>query len=123
MKPGGWQKYKDLGNRMADKINMITENEELEAEEVMNKIDKIQAKMKFSAFGKTKPQTDNAKRNERKVQGTESKEAKELLARQSKRMTEAVENMRKAEGRVNKIFKMKTIVAGRKKADQEAQAI
>ena len=30
---------------------------------------------------------------------------------------------RKAEGRVNKIFKMKTIVAGRKKADQEAQAI
>ena len=123
LKTGGWEKYKELSNKMADKINAITENEDLEVEEVMTLVEKIQTKMKFSSFGKTKPQTESAKRAEMKIQGTESEEAKELLERQSKRMTKAFEEMRTAQGRVTKIFKMKNIVAGKKKVEQEAQAI
>ena len=83
MKPGGWDKYKELSDKMAEKINRIVADEGLEDEIVMRKVDKIQEKIKFIAFGKSKPQTENAK--------TIQKEAKELLTRQSKRMTEALE--------------------------------
>ena len=53
----------------------------------MKKVDKIQDKLKFTAFGKTKPQT---KRSKKKQQSSTSKgesdEAKELLERQARRM-------------------------------------
>ena len=38
-------------------------------------------------------------------------------------MTEALEKVRHTKGRLTKIFEMKDIVAGKKKAAQEAQAI
>ena len=123
MKPGGWKKYQELSDKMAEKINQIAADEGLEDEEVMPRVDKIQDKIKFAAFGKSKPQTKRAKRAQKEIEGAESEEATDLLKRQSKRMIEALEKVRYTKGRVSKIFEMKDIVAGKKKAPAEAQAI
>ena len=91
----------------------------------MKKVDKIQTKLKFTAFGETKPQTKRSKKKqESSALKGESDEAKELLERQARIMEDHIQQVKKAEkGRVNKIFKMKDIVAGSKKAASEAQAI
>ena len=78
----------------------------------MAKVDKIQDKINFAAFGKSKPQTNSAKTVKRELVVTESEEAKELLRRQSNRMREALEKVRNTKGRVAKIFDMKDIIAG-----------
>ena len=49
-------------NKVAGKIDLITGDEGFGEEEVMEKIDKIQTKLKFTAFGKTKPQSNKAKK-------------------------------------------------------------
>ena len=54
-KPGGWERYKDLSNIMANKINDIASDEGLDNEEAMARVDKIEDKIKLSAFGKSKP--------------------------------------------------------------------
>ena len=123
-KPGGWEIYKELTNKMARQIEVIADNESLEDDEVMEKIDKLQTKIKFQAFGKTKQQTERAqKREEAECKKAESDVAKELLARQTKRIEEQVKDvMEKANGRVTRVFKMKEIISGKSKGAQEAQA-
>ena len=49
-KPGGWEIYKELTNKVARQIEVIADNESLEDDEVMEKIDKLQTKIKFQAF-------------------------------------------------------------------------
>ena len=124
-KPGGWDRYTELSNKVAEEIELLVEEDKIEDEELMVKVDKIQTKLKFTAFGKTKPQTKSfKKRRESSASKTESDEAKELVERQVRRMEDHISQVKKAEkGRVNKIFKMKDIVAGSKKAAPEAQAI
>ena len=94
-------------------------------EEVMEKIDKIQKKLKFTAFSKSKPKSEKARK---KVMGTkdvtEDEEAMELIKRQSKRIEEEIKKIKDTEnGRVGRIFKMKELIFGSRKPAQEAQAI
>ena len=101
------------------------EVDDLEDEELMRKIDKIQTKLKFTVFGKSKPQTARSKkRQEEAAKENETEDAKELLARQIHRMEEHIQQVIKADkGRVTRIFKMKEIIGGSKKSAPEAQAI
>ena len=61
LKPGGWEKFRELSDKAANRINEIAADKDLEDDEVMAKVDKIQDKIKFAAFGKSKPQTESAK--------------------------------------------------------------
>ena len=82
-KPGAWEKYKEESNKVAEKIELIAEDEGFGEEELMEKIDKIQTKVKFATFGKTRPQTNKrAKQTEAGEDGSETVDAKELLKRQ-----------------------------------------
>ena len=110
---------------MAGEIEILADDERLEDDKVMEKVDRIPTKLKFKAFGKTKPQTEKAQKREEAVETkAESEVAKELLARQCKRIEEQVKDvLKKSKGRVTKVFKMKEIIAGKKKGAQEAQAI
>jgi hypothetical protein len=54
LKPGGWEKYKEVSDDFASKMDVIIENKSLNIEDVMMKVDKIMDKIKYSAFGKTK---------------------------------------------------------------------
>ena len=51
-KPGGWEKYKALTETASEKMDSIIENEELSIEEISNKIEKIETKIKFQSFGR-----------------------------------------------------------------------
>ena len=90
----------------------------------MKKIDAIDNKIKFSAFGKTRI----SKKNISKVQ-KESKEDVDhsdiaLLKRQSQRMEEEILKIRSGkQGRTVNVFKMKDVIMGSKKCGQEASAI
>ena len=95
LKPGGWEKYKEVSEKMTKIISYMTEDTGIKDEHLMNKVDKIQDKMKFTVFGKTTHQAEKAKRKEKEVAGSESEDAKDLLRRrQTKRITKAVESGR-----------------------------
>ena len=53
-KPGGWELYESTTNEAAEKIEKVTEDDEIDINEVMKKIEIIDTKVKFKAFGKTK---------------------------------------------------------------------
>ena len=52
-KKNGWEKYKQLTEANSDKITSLVQDEELDIERVMAKIEGIENKIKFKAFGKT----------------------------------------------------------------------
>ena len=88
--------------------------EGLEDKEVMDKVDKIQTKLKFAAFGKTKPRTERTRENiKAAADRPEAEESKDILKRQAKLIEEQVNKVKKtANSRVTKIFRMKELVAG-----------
>ena len=53
-KPNGWETYKNETDIIADNIKNIVEDEK-DIDTVMKKIESIETKVKFKAFGKTKP--------------------------------------------------------------------
>ena len=62
-RPGGWEVYEEMTNHEAIRIQDIVDNTELSIDEVVEKIEKIETKIKFRAFGKTKPSTCKSKKN------------------------------------------------------------
>ena len=56
-KPNGWEVYKASTNEVSDKIVSIVEDDNLNINSVMTKINAIETKVKFKSFGKTKPST------------------------------------------------------------------
>ena len=122
VKPGSWEKYKEISDKVAEEIKAIAADEGFEDEEVMKKVDKILTKIKFAVFRKTKPRTERTRNKIRAAaEGKESEQSKELLTRQAKRTQAQVNKVKKGDhSRVTQIFRMKDIVAGSKKAAQEA---
>ena len=54
-KPDGWDIYKEATNSIADKIESLAEDDELDINSVMKKLNTLDTKVKFKSFGKTKP--------------------------------------------------------------------
>jgi len=117
-KPGGWQRYEELSVEAAGKIEEVLEEEDLDAEELMNKVEKIEDKLKFKAFGKTKPKTDK-KQALKKIRTDE-----ELLKEQAKQIEEEILKVKDDnKGKVGRVYAMKRMVNGGKKETQEPVAI
>ena len=53
MKPGGWKKYRELSDEKAVAMESVIMNKDLSVEEATTKIEKIETKLKFQAFGKS----------------------------------------------------------------------
>ena len=86
-------------------------------------MDKLTDKVKFRAFGKSKPPTNTARlaRQELPSQRLESEQqkAKELLEKQSTQIEEEINRIKSMRhGSTAKIFKMKEIVSGPKKRNK-----
>jgi len=117
-KPGGWEAYERLSVEAADKIERVLENKDLETEEIMEKVEKIEDKLKFRSFGKTKPKTE--KKLAAKVDMTDE----ELLREQAKKLEEEILKVKEdSKGRVSRVFAMKKKLSGGKKEAQEPVAI
>ena len=54
--------YEDLTNQEAEKILNLVENTSIPIDEVVKKVEAIETKIKFKAFGKTQPSISNTKR-------------------------------------------------------------
>ena len=60
--PEGWKAYNALSEGIAEKLDNVIENKSLHIKDVKRKIDALQTKVKFQAFGKTKPPTEQVKK-------------------------------------------------------------
>ena len=91
-----------------DKIREVIEDEELDIEEVMDRLEKFENKIKFTAFGKTSKKVSVPKKGGPKlVHIDESEKAKELIEKQSELIEEEVEKIRRrGGGQINQIHKI-----------------
>ena len=126
--PEGWKSYQRLSDKISGKMDDIIDNKALSIEEVTKKVEALQTKIKFQAFGKSKPPTAKAKtrkeRRKRYSSGMDDEAAKELLKYQSKLIEDEINIIKAARhGRVTNVFKMRELVAGSKKQQQEAHAV
>ena len=119
----GWEKFKELQSHVKDKTDRIICDKTLTIDEVDEKIDKIQTKIKFQSFGKTKPMTANSRKQRMEGQhisprGMEDEEEMKnlILKKQNDLIEESINKIKsKRYGRQISVFKMKDIIAGSKK--------
>ena len=117
-KPGGWERYEELSVEAARKIEEVLETEALNSEEIMKKVETIETKLKFKAFGKTKPKT------EKKLAQNGTKEEEELLKEQAKQIEEEILKVKEdRKGKVGRVYAMRKKVNGDGKEAQEPVAI
>ena len=103
----GWEKYKQLTEAKSESIKKVVENEELDIEEVVEKFERIENKIKFEAFGKTSRKVKVIKIDVPKKDGKNAEKARELIDKQSKMIEEEVEKIRKStKGKVGQIYKI-----------------
>ena len=116
--------YEDAGEKLAEKIHEIVRDEEYSSEEVMERIEMKNNKMKWAAFDKTKPKTKTAVAKETATNTTDEENGKALLTKQSERMeAETLKIKTMKLGRASKVYKMREVIQGTKKAAKEASAI
>ena len=121
-KPGGWNHYNWISNLKANKIKDAVENEN-DTDTAGKKLDKIDKKIRFAAFGKTKIKNNKPKRIN-KDNKSEEETAKETQRKESEKIEKEFENIKKSkQGRAGKVFKMREVISGPKKQCQEAIAL
>ena len=120
-KPGGWEAYKELSDKAADKIEMVINDENLEIDEAMGKIESIEKEIKFASFGKSRINSNKGKRNTNNLYEVNDED---ILKEQSKQIEEQVNKVKEQKlGRIGSIFKLKEGIIGPKKGAQEPTAV
>ena len=121
-KPDGWNNYKWISNMYAEQIKKVCLDEN-DVDKIEKKLSMIENKIRFAAFGKTKIKYNKPKPKP-KPQQTEEEANKEILRKESKKIEEQVEALKKSKlGRVGQVLKLREAVSGPKKKGQEAIAL
>ena len=93
-------------------------------EQLMNKLDKLQDKVKYKTSGETKPKTNRKGAKESKAMESKDEDVNDIVKRQSEILANEILKIKKMNiGRCGKIFKMKDVIAGPKKTTNEAHAV
>ena len=122
-KPNGWEAFKATTNEFSEKIISIVEYDELNINNVMTKIAAIDTKVKFKAFGKTKPSIKTSmKEGKCKTRcklhtchpcKSQKQNNEETHRRQTQKMESAIQRIRESkQGRVGNVFMLKRCIAG-----------
>ena len=146
-KEGGWQEYKEQTEKVASIVEDIIKDDDISIEECMTKTEKVNNKVKFTAFGKTRKSsarrkshpsqscTDCGRLEEGPGSATrlerdctkcmsDSDKLNDVLQNQAQRMEDEINEVKKTRvGRLARVFKMKQKIVGSKKAGQEPTAI
>ena len=102
-KPKSWDRYKLLSNKAACKMMKIINNEELNINEVVEKMNNIDNKIRFKSFGKTK-----LIHNKSLYKCDSLSTDKDLMEKQNKRVENMIEDIDlNKEGKCTNIFKLK----------------
>ena len=131
--PGGWETFKSLTDKAAAEVEEAIDNES-DINKVIKKIEGIETKIKFKAFGKTKVRENKVREDAKYVDSCKSSKCikcknqkekdEELIDKRTKQIEEAVLKIKESkQGRAGNIFQMKKNIAGSKKSKQEAIAI
>ena len=123
----GWEKYKQLSKDASKKIDKAVEDKTNDIDMVLKKVESIETKMKFEAFGKCTAKSSVKKKEkkdkEEKYLTTEEK-AKQLLENQMKQVDTAVKHIEESGlHKVGKIFKISKEIKGIDKGTSQANAI
>ena len=122
-KPGGWAAYEVETEAAKVQMEDVIMDKSRSVEDVMRKLDSIQTKIKHKTLGKTKV---NKKKTQtlgstKEVENDEE-HAKQLMRKQSERIEKDILRVTSSnQGGCAELFKMREVVAGPKKAGQEAQ--
>ena len=123
-KPGAFENYEKVSKKYSKKVEEIVEDEDLDIEEVIKNFDKIQDKIKYEAFGKTKVKQRIKPKDESINIESEEEGAKRLSKKEMAKLEEHINKIvTGSNNRCGNVFKMKNMVEGSKKSGQEAQAI
>ena len=122
-KPGGWELFERITDDRAEEIEKIVDDSEKNIETIVKEINAIDTKIKFKAFGKTKPKT-RKKFIERKENKSQQEKDDDLKQKQSAKIEKHIEKIRtNNQGRAGNVFQIKRDITGPKKAGQEASSI
>ena len=114
---------KKITNEKAEQINKIVDDPENDIEQVMSKIDQIETKIKFKAFGKAKPKSRNICKGV-KTKKTQDEEDNDIKQREIEKVEKHIEEIKaKNHGRAGNVFRIRKAIAGPRKAGQEASSI
>jgi hypothetical protein len=113
-----------MTEKYSEEIEQIVNNKEIDTESMMKKVDEIQNRIKFSAFGKTKLKKIIKPKDEIVTEESDEEGPRKLLIKQVEKLEEAIKQVSKEnKSRCGRVFEMKTIVDCPKKGGQEALAI
>ena len=95
-KENGWKEYKNISDKYGDAIEKLVEDESISIQEAMDKISKIEKKIKFKAFGKITITNKKKEKIENKEEegGTEEERAKLVLEDQEQEAEREVEKIK-----------------------------
>ena len=122
-KPGAWEIYERMTNEKAEEVKQIVDDPENNIDMVINKIDKIETKIKFKAFGKTKPKFKR-KVKETVQEKSQSEKDDDLKEREIEKVEKHINDIKaNNHGRAGNVYRIRKAIAGHKKAGQEASSI
>jgi hypothetical protein len=129
-KEGGWERYKKGSDEMIEKVKESIEDECKSVEDAKKVFDKVHYKIRFKAFGKVTLNNKDHKASEEVDGGekpkdmNEKEKAEELFREQQRRAAEEVDQIENtAKSKVGKVWEIKKVILGGKKATQEKSAI
>ena len=87
-------------------------------------VEKVHNKMKWTAFGKTKPRTKKAEDRATHDRTTDDEKAKVLIAKETEQLEAEILKVKATkQGRATKVYQMREVISGTKKSKKEAHAI
>ena len=118
-KIGGWDKYKEVSDRRSKDVLKVLEKEELSVEEIHDKFEKINNKIKFEAFGKVTIGDHRIETTEEK----EDKDPEQVFEEQVLKAKEEIERMKGLnKGKAANVWDVRKKIMGNQKTI-EATAI
>ena len=112
-----------LTNESANRIEEIVEDLDTNIDTVMKEVDKIDTKIKFQSFGKTKPKSKKPV-GDKKREKTQTEKDDAIKLKETEKVERQIERIKsKNQGRAGNVFRIRKDVAGPKKAGQEASSV
>ena len=122
-RPGAWDTYKEVSNRLSEKIIEVAEDTSKTIEEVVEKVEKIHDDIKYQSFGKTTIKIGNSAKH-KQTNTNACDDAESLLKSQTEKLEQEINKLKEnKQGRSGKVFKIAESIRGPKKGYIEPQAV
>ena len=129
-KKGGWEHYKKVSDELIVKVKESIDDNDISVETTKKEFDKVHNKIRFKAFGKVTLYKKENKASDEDADNTEydgtteEQKAEKLFQEQKRRAAKEVEKIEaSSQNKVGKVWEIKKLIIGGKRAAQETTAI